>query len=305
MAKSRTMIFVLCIPLLLTLLIGLIAQPAALALSDKFSSIPDISPGQESSEEIELRSQYPQIKKSAIERFEFDIEVVYAGGEEPRFFEFSVKIPENFNYTLTKISGGEEIAGMYADPDKTYNPDKIRLSVWWASVNLPEPGDFPITVEAFSDELRDSIDLKAIITARLGLDLDTLTGRLNAEATAGQENKFTMILRNASTVPLEKVKLDTAFNPEGWIIDFEPEEIESLPILGEQKIEVTITPPDKTIAGDYMMKIEAEDTASNTSDAVEIRVTVLTPTIWGWVGVGIVVLVVVGLMIMFWRLGRR
>ena len=37
----------------------------------------------------------------------------------------------------------------------------------------------------------------------------------------------------------------------------------------------------------------------------QIRVTVLTPTIWGWVGVIIVVLVVIGLMVMFWRLGRR
>ena len=40
-------------------------------------------------------------------------------------------------------------------------------------------------------------------------------------------------------------------------------------------------------------------------DKLTLRVTVLTPTIWGWVGVIIVVLVVIGLIAMFWRLGRR
>jgi uncharacterized membrane protein len=305
MAKYRTISFLICIPLLLALLVGLIAQPTALALSSKTAQVSAPLPGQESSGELELTSKFPQIKKSAIEVFSFEIEVAYSGGDEPRFFEFNVTVPDNFNYTLEKSSGGEEIAGLFVDPDKTFSPDKVKLSMWWTSVDLAEPGDYPITVEAFSDEIKDTLELKAIIVARYGLELTTPTGRLNAEATAGKESTFTVILKNLSTVPLEKVEFDTKFNPAGWTVEFEPKEIESLPLLDEQKIEVKITPPDKTIAGDYVMEIKAEDTASNTSEDIEIRVTVLTPTIWGWVGVGIVVLVVIGLMLMFWRLGRR
>jgi len=307
MTKFKTVNLVICISLLLTLLVGLIAPPAALALSDTTSTLPSTLPAQEEPEEkLELSCQYPQIKKIALETFTFDIEVKYTGGEEPRFFEFKVTVPDTFSYKLEKSIGGEEIAGLFVDPTKSFSPDKVKLTVAWAfQGDIPEPGDYPITIEAFSDDLSNSIDLKAIITARYGLELDTITGRLNAEATAGKESSFTIILTNISTVPLEKVKLDTGFNPEGWTVEFEPEEIESMPILEEQKIEVKITPPEKTIAGDYMMKIEAEDNSRDASDEIEIRVTVLTPTIWGWVGVIIVVLVVIGLMVMFWRLGRR
>jgi uncharacterized membrane protein len=42
-----------------------------------------------------------------------------------------------------------------------------------------------------------------------------------------------------------------------------------------------------------------------TNKSVEFRITVSTPTLWGWVGFSIVALVVLGLAIVFFRLGRR
>jgi uncharacterized membrane protein len=36
-----------------------------------------------------------------------------------------------------------------------------------------------------------------------------------------------------------------------------------------------------------------------------LRVTVLTPTVWGWIGLIIVVLVIAGLGVLFMKLGRR
>jgi len=41
------------------------------------------------------------------------------------------------------------------------------------------------------------------------------------------------------------------------------------------------------------------------TDGAEIRVTVETPTIWGIIGIGIIVIVIVGVAIIFTRLGRR
>jgi uncharacterized membrane protein len=38
---------------------------------------------------------------------------------------------------------------------------------------------------------------------------------------------------------------------------------------------------------------------------MQVRVTVLTPSIWGWVGIIIIVVVIVGLALLFMRLGRR
>ena len=41
------------------------------------------------------------------------------------------------------------------------------------------------------------------------------------------------------------------------------------------------------------------------SDTVDIRTTVQTSPIWGFVGIGIIVLVVVGLFLVFRQYGRR
>jgi len=41
------------------------------------------------------------------------------------------------------------------------------------------------------------------------------------------------------------------------------------------------------------------------SSFMDVRVTALTPSIWGWVGIIIVVIVVAGLGVLFLKLGRR
>ena len=64
-----------------------------------------------------------------------------------------------------------------------------------------------------------------------------------------------------------------------------------------------ILAPERTIAGDYMLTLTANSPESNKSS--DFRVTVSTPTIWGWIGFGIVGLVVLGLAVVFFRLGRR
>jgi len=68
-------------------------------------------------------------------------------------------------------------------------------------------------------------------------------------------------------------------------------------------IEVTITPPDKTIAGDYMLNFSVK--SENATNNIDVRVTVETPSIWGWIGIAIIVIVVIGVAVIFARLGRR
>ena len=41
------------------------------------------------------------------------------------------------------------------------------------------------------------------------------------------------------------------------------------------------------------------------ADEMGIRVTVETPTIWGWVGVAIILIVVIGVIVIFMRFSRR
>ena len=68
---------------------------------------------------------------------------------------------------------------------------------------------------------------------------------------------------------------------------------------------VIIKPPRTgAIAGDYNILLSA-NSEDYTPDSLRIRVTVLTPGIWGWISIIIVVVVIAGLGVLFWRLGRR
>ena len=70
-----------------------------------------------------------------------------------------------------------------------------------------------------------------------------------------------------------------------------------------KEVDVVINPPTKTIAGDWAATIKAE--SEHFTDSVNLRVTVLTPTIWGWVGIIIVLVVIAGLAVLFRQLGKR
>jgi uncharacterized membrane protein len=85
---------------------------------------------------------------------------------------------------------------------------------------------------------------------------------------------------------------------------FNPDKIDSLAIGARRDVDVAITPSAKAIAGDYMVSLTASADAAM-GQSLDIRTTVVSPSSWGWVGVGIVVAVVAGLVYLFMRLGRR
>ena len=65
-----------------------------------------------------------------------------------------------------------------------------------------------------------------------------------------------------------------------------------------------ITPPEKAVAGDYMVTINARPLDTN-QESAEFRITVGTSTLWGMAGIGLiaVAVAVVGMAVV--RFGRR
>ena len=309
MNRLKVTCCVSCLILLLMIFSGLVTQPVALAVSEEIISPSSLLPGQGSppDEEIELDCKYPALSSYAGTYFAYTIELLYKGGEEPRVFDLRAKVPEGFNYSIAPGYGeGSEIAAIRLDPAKTYAETinvTVRPYVWL----VPEPGDYAITVEASSGDIKNSIELKAIVTAKYDLYLAPSTGRFNTKVTAGNDNYFSIVITNSGSAELENVIFDSRITgrPSGWSVTFTPDKIDSLLVGVSREVEVNIKPPQKTIAGDYMINISAEPESKNAFGGMDIRMTVLTPTVWGWVGVGIVVLVIIGLAVMFMRLGRR
>ncbi len=254
---------------------------------------------------------YPEVQGKGDIPFEFTFEMTYEAGDEPfgleedvdaKIFDLTVQYPEGwFAATTPQFQKETEILAVKLTSGQM---EAIRV------VALPlvdqEPGEYDIAATIKSsiedDPLEGIAEYKAIITATYELDVKTKTGMLSTKITSGQDNHYTLTLENLGSDSIENIVLSST-EPSGWKISFEPEEID---ILGSEELielDVTINPPPKTIAGDYMLSFKTE--SENSSDDIELRVTVETPTIWGIVGIAVIVIVVIGIAITFSRLGRR
>jgi uncharacterized membrane protein len=297
-----------CIAVISAMFGGLAIQSTALALPETGGRMVSILPNQASSgaQKITLSCQYPSISSYAGSTFSYTVDLLYTGGTEPRVFDLQAKVPDGFTYSIMPSYGSSsQITSIRLDPNKTY-PDSISVNVTPNSWQLPQPGEYPITVAVSSGDIQSSIDLKAVITAKYDLDVKTASGLLNTKATSGQDNYVTLSVANTGTADLEKVIFSSkTSSPSGWSITFDPNEIDLLPVGTTRQVQVDIKPDKKSISGDYMVTISAQPQAKNAFGSFDLRVTVETSPIWGWIGVVVVVLVVAGLGYMFMRFGRR
>jgi len=261
-------------------------------------------------ERVDLNAKYPIMPGPADISFSFDVEIRYVGGTQPRTFELSADGPLGWTVSIQQSYQAVAISAVRLDPTKTY-PETIKVVATAPYWQLPEPGDYVITLKAASGEIKGSVDLTARVTARYDFSVKTEDERLNVKATAGEESHLTIIVTNTGTAPLHQITFRSikpvAIAGEAWSVTFEPDKIEDLNPSDEREVEVTIKPPPKTIAGDYMVTLEfsSDPSTSIQPPKLEIRVQVGTSTKWGWVGIGVVVAVVVGLLFSFKQTGRR
>jgi uncharacterized membrane protein len=276
----------------------LVFSPAVAVLAQEEEEAPP--------EMITLTATYSKIEAIAGAGFEFEVSLLYTGGTEARTFDLTVSGPQDWNtYITPTYPTDKQILDILLQPPQPYQtptPTKILIHVsppYWL---LPEPGEYPVTVEATSGEVSGSIDLTAVITASYQMALTTPDGRLNTTATAGRDNNFTIEVLNNGSAAIDDITFSSS-KPTDWTVEFSPDKIDSVAALDSQTVEVNIKSPAKTIAGDYQITITAK--GKQAQDDVAIRVSVETPTIWGWVGVAIIVVVIAGLVYVFMRFSRR
>jgi len=260
-------------------------------------------------EKIELGTKYPVLSGPSDTTFQFEVELTYTGGDEKRDFDLRVRGPSGWA-TLIQQSTYEtkQISSIRLDP-LGYTAETVLVVAQAPYWLYPQPGDYTITFEAVEAKTglpKNSLELTAKITARYGFSAATKSEQLNTKATAGKESYLPIVITNSGTATLDKITFSST-KPEGWSITFKPEKIEALAPGAEQEVEVAVKPPSNTIAGDYMttLSFASEPKSSSELPKLDIRVTVTTPVKWGWIGVGIIVAVIAGLVVTFTRLGRR
>lgn len=311
MNRFRPARYVLCFVLLFAMLSGLLGSQVALAAQEVINGSASLPPSQEEpppeepppQPEFEATAKYPSMSAESGNSFTFEISLTWRG-TEAKGFDLAVTAPVGWIGEIKPSYEDILIESITLQPGKTY-PDTVKVVLTPPPAELPEPGEYKATFNAGSGELRASVELTAVVTEippTYQLYAYTASGRLSMEANAGKDNHLSVTIENYGTGTIENITLSST-KSEDWSVTFNPTHIETLAPGVTQDLDVTITPPAKTIAGDYHVILRFS--SNKATDNLEIRVTVVTPTIWGGAGIGIAVAVIAGLVVLFRRLGRR
>ncbi len=276
----------------------LVISPAVAVLAQEEEEAPP--------EMITLTAKHTKLEGVYGTSFEFEVDLEYTGATEPRIFDLTATGPTDWDIFITPTYPTDKhILNIELEPPPPFQTGpvtKILIHVSPPLWRLSEPGEYPITVGLTSGEVSGSIDLTVVVTSTYKMSLAPSEERLNTTATAGRDNYFSIEVINGGSGAIEDITFSSN-KPSGWTVEFSPDEIDTLAALDSQTIEVNIKPPAKTIAGDYQISLSAK--GKQISEDIDIRVSVETPTIWGWLGVAIIVVVIAGLIYIFMRFSRR
>ena len=249
---------------------------------------------------------YPNLSGPSTSEFEFEIVIDNDTGADSSFSlsaaaldVATAQVLPGWDITFSPSFGQERVISSISVGDSLNERVDVRVT---PPRNTP-PGDYfiPVLVEDEAGFMADA-PLLVTIRGRGEVFLGTDTGLLNLDATAGEPASTKMRLTNFGTAELLDINL-LADHPSGWEVTFQQTPVPSLPADNQIDIITTILPAADAIPGDYLVTLRSNHPDTNAS--LELRVTVAQSTIWGWLGIVLVVLVLVILGGLFWRLGRR
>ena len=246
---------------------------------------------------LKLSSQYPVLSTGSGQTLKFTVDLKNETNK-PLTTSLAAQAPPGWTVRFKPQFGDQQISSI-----QLKESGSETLSVEIDTPVKPDPKEQPVTITARSGAYEASTNVKVSVKGSQDLKMGTASGTLNTSVTAGKKNPVDFLVGNAGTAPVRNLAFVTKKPNDKWTVEFKPDKIELLNPGEVREIKMEILAPDRTIAGDYLLTLTAN--AADVTKSSEFRVTVSTPTIWGWIGFGIVGLVVLGLAVVFFRLGRR
>jgi uncharacterized membrane protein len=246
--------------------------------------------------DIQVTSSYPVLRGQTDATFEFSLEVNNKSDID-RSFDLAAQGPEKWEISFKPAYESKQISSI-----RVKGASNERLAVQVTPPKDAKAGEYPIQVRISSGESRTEVKLMVVLTGIYKLDAMTPTGILSTEAVRGKPTNISLVVKNTGSATNRNISF-TAFKPENWKVEFKPEKLDALEPNAFKQVEVSITPSAEALVGDYSVSLSVDGEKANKS--VEMRVTVKAPTVWGWVGVGLIVLVIGGMGGLFVWMGRR
>ena len=246
---------------------------------------------------IKLSSQYPVLSSASGQTLKFTIDLKNETNK-PLPTNLVAQAPQGWTVRFKPQFGDQQISSIQVKENGSET-----LSVEIDTPATAEAKEYPVTIHARAGAYEASTSIKVSLKGTQDLKMGSLAGTLNTSVIAGTKTPIDFVVGNAGTAPIRNLGFVTKKPSDKWTVEFKPDKIDALAPGEVRQIKMEILAPDRTIAGDYMLTLTAN--SAEVTKSADFRVTVSTPTIWSWVGFGIVGLVVIGLAVVFFRLGRR
>jgi len=245
---------------------------------------------------IRLSSSYPVLQGPSDSKFEFSVEAE-SKLDRDAVFNLSAQVPEGWEVNFKPAYEQKTISSLKLRANQSQN-----ISVELTPIKDAKAGRYPIIIRASSGEAKAEIMLTCILTGTYAIDAGTPTGLLSVDARQGKKSIVSIFVKNTGSAPLQNIKF-LSFKPENWKVEFNPDTIQSLEPKEVKQIEVSIIPYEEAFVGDYSVGIGIQ--SEKASKNLEFRVSVKASAVWGWIGAGIIIIVIAGLMLLFRWVGRR
>ncbi len=245
---------------------------------------------------LTLNPQLPELRGTSKSNFEFQLGIKNESGKKV-LVSLSAQAPQNFDATFTEQYGSQELNALPLDPGQSKD---VKLKV--KPPNTIAAGKYKVAAKVSAEDATATADLVLDITGQPKIEITGREGLLSARAEAGKEASIPVVLTNTGTAAAEQIELSGS-GPSGWKVSFEPKTVDRIAPNENKEVQALITPTAKAIAGDYVTSLRAS--ARGESASQTFRVAVVTSTIWGIWGVGLIgiaLLVLVGAVAWF---GRR
>jgi uncharacterized membrane protein len=245
---------------------------------------------------VKLTTSYPEIRGPSDATFEFSVEVVSKLDKDDVFNLFA-QGPKGWEINFKPAYESKYISSLRLKADQSQT-----IAVEVKPAMMAPAGQYPINIRVSSGEAKGEAKLAVILTGTYGLEVGTANGLLSLDARRGKPANISFYVKNSGSAVNHDIKF-MSFKPENWKVEFKPEKIDAIEPGGLKQIEMTITPYEDALVGDYSVTIKID--GEKASKTLEFRTTVKASAAWGWIGIGIIVAVIIGLFGVFRWLGRR
>ena len=245
---------------------------------------------------VKLTTSYPVIRGPSDATFEFSIEVD-SKLDEDAVFDLFAQGPQGWDINFKPAYETKYISSL-----RIKSKQSTTVAVEVKPAIGAEAGEYPINVRVSSADAKAEGPLTVILTGTYGLEIGTATGLLSLEARQGKPANVSFYVKNTGSAANHAIKF-MSFKPENWKVEFNPEGIDIVEPGDLKQVELTITPFEDALVGDYSISVNVE--GEKASKLIEFRTTVKVSSAWGWIGIGIIVIVIGGLFGLFRWLGRR